>query len=285
MVNRRILGTILVLAAICTGLAPAVAHDWFIQATDYALPEPGRIALFMGWGHALPLDDPLDGAKIATLHMTGPDGAAREIAVAPGRGYHYTPLTLDSYGVWTLHGTSNPGYYTIYQGTDGKQHHSTKPLNELDDVARVFMSVRAFQFPKSYVLVGDPETAEMPHPVGAKLEIVPESVPGTIHAGQRLSFQVLFDGKPLEAEATFDATYLGFSTAPEDYMYMERPIVNGRGWIDLSHEGPWFIRVHHTLPAPEDMEDEFRNLYYDATLVLHVHPRESEQFDHAHAHQ
>jgi hypothetical protein len=258
-------------AASIGSIRPALAHDWFIQAVDYQLQGPGTTVLFQGWGHKLPLDDAIAGDKMARLRLMSPDGDCSELSPAEGRSFHAIPVELKAPGIHTVLGESTPGFYNIYADKDGKMHHSTRALDELTDAARVVFSVRAFQFPKTYVVVGElPQDAESPGPAGAKVEIVPHQAPGTLQAGDRLSFSILFDGKPAPDGTEFDATYMGFSTAAEDYLYMGRTTAGGEGSIDLCHPGVWYIRTHLILPATSDMAKKCRNMLYDATLSLHV---------------
>lgn len=273
-----------VVAVLVACAASAPAHDWYIQSVDYLLPRPGSTVLFQGWGHKLPLDDAIAGEKIASLRLLAPDGAATALTVEPGRGFHVIPVELSAPGIYTVAGESNPGYYNIYADKDGKVHHSTGALDELKDAARVMMSVRAYQFPKSYLAVGDTDGASTPQPVGAKLEIVPVQAPGTLHAGDRLEMSILFDGKPVPDGTEFDATYMGFSTEMEDYLYTGRTTTSGKGYVDLACAGVWYIRTHFTQPASGEWQGKCRELMYNATLTLSVAPRPAAGAGHEHEH-
>ncbi len=257
------------------GGGAAFAHDWYIQAVDYALPGPGKAMIFQGWGHKLPLDDAIAGEKIAQLQLLAPDGTKSEITVDPGRSFHALDVELAAPGTYTLVGESVPGYYQIYRDKAGKVHHTTKALDELQDVEQVFFSCRAFQNPKTHIVVGAPELAAAPTPVQSKLEIVMEQIPGSVRAGDRLTFQVLQDGKPAPDEATYDATYLGYSSIPEDYVYKARHVSGGAGQIDLPCAGTWYVRVHLIQPAPEELSGKCKNLMYNATLTLEVGQRKT----------
>jgi len=253
---------------------PAYAHDWYIQAVDYTLPRPGTATIYQGWGHKVPLDGELAGEKIAHLRVLAPGGAKTDLKVAPGRSFHVMPVPLDAPGVYTVVGETVPGYYQIYRDKAGKVHHTTAPLDEVKDVAQVFFSCRAFQSPKTYLVVGDASDAAVPAPVGQGLEIALEQLPHKLHAGDRMSFRVLMAGKPVTTGATYDATYMGYSTAPEDYLYRERPVVEGKGMVDLSCAGVWYVRVHVLVPAPADLQAKCRNFMYHATLSLCVGERQ-----------
>ncbi|MBU0608119.1 MAG: DUF4198 domain-containing protein [Armatimonadetes bacterium] len=271
--------TISCLTLLCTLAAwqPACAHDWYIQAVDYALPGPGAATIYQGWGHKVPLDDELAGEKIAHLRLLAPGGARTDLKVAPGRSFHVMSVPLDAPGVYTVTGESVPGYYQIYRDRAGKVHHTVLPLDEVKDVGQVFFSCRAFQSPKTYLVVGDAKGASAPAPVASGLEIVLDQLPNALRAGDRLSFRLLMDGKPVATGATYDATYMGYSSVPEDYLYRERPVVEGKGMVDLSCAGVWYVRVHYLVPAPADLQAKCRNFMYNATLTVSVGERQKEE--------
>ena len=280
----RIAPCAVAVAALLTCAASAPAHDWYVQSVDYSLQAPGSTVLFQGWGHKLPLDDAISGEKIASLRLLAPDGAVTQLPVAPERGFHAIPVELSAPGIYTVAGESNPGYYNMYADKDGKVHHSTSALDELKDAARVMLSVRAYQFPKTYLAVGDTDGASAPQPLGATLEIVPVQAPGTLHAGDRLELSILFEGKPVPDGTEFDATYMGFSMQMEDYLYTTRTTANGKGHIDLACAGVWYIRTHFTQPATGQWQGKCRELMYNATLTLSVAPRPAAGAGHEHAH-
>ncbi len=272
MNSRHLLPQIAALTCALLVWQPVSAHDWYIQAVEYTQPGPGAGTIYQGWGHKVPLDGTMDGGKIASLRLLGPDGSSTDLPVAPGRSFHVTPIELTAPGTYTVLGESVPGYYQIYRGKDGQVHHTTQALDELTDVDQVFFSCRAFQNPKTYLVVGEGNSA--PGPVGSGLEIVPDQAPGTLHAGDRLAFRVLRDGAPVTEGATYDATYMGYSALPEDYLYMNREVVAGSGQVDLSAPGVWYLRVHLLTPAPEELRAKCRQFMYNATLTLNVGERQ-----------
>ncbi len=266
------LGLLVAMLALSVALAisPASAHNWYIQSVDYAVPSPGSTVLYAGWGHALPLDDMIAGDKIAALTLHAPDGTTTELPVSPERSFHCTPITLDAPGTWTVTGESTPGYYTIYRDNNNQVHHAVAPMDELKDAKAVMMSVLAHQYPKTYITVGAPDNLEAPKPTGAKIEIVPEQHPATLHDGDRMRFQVLYDGKPVPDGTTFDATWLGYSMEMEDYECAGRALHNGYGEFDLSHAGIWYIRVEYAADVPAEMASKCRNMLYNAQLTFAV---------------
>lgn len=254
---------------------PAHAHDWYIQAVDYALPAPGAATLYQGWGHKVPLDGALAGEKIARLRLLNPDGTGKDLPVTPGRSFHVMNVDLPHPGVYTVLGESIPGFYQIYRDKAGKVHHSTQPLDEIKGIAQVLFSCRAFQAPKTHLAVGEAKAA--PAPLGAGLEIVVEQPVGTLHAGDCLTYRVLMDGKPIGEGVTVDATYMGYSSAPEDYLFKERKVPGGKGQFDLPCAGVWYVRAHLRTPAPAEFKSKCQDFLYNATLTLEVGEKEKKQ--------
>jgi hypothetical protein len=265
-----------VVVATCLGFTAvpcAWSHDWYVQAVDYSLPGPGETIVFQGWGHKVPLDDAIAGDKIGKLQLVSPTGTAETLPVTPERSFHAAPVKLGADGVYTVLGESTPGFYQIYADKTGAVHHAAKPLDELDNVARSMLSVLAFQYPKTYLVVGDQSKAAPPKASGARAEITLEKAPGAMVAGDRIGINILFDGKPALEGTTFDATYMGYSTRMEDYLFSGRPVVDGRGYLDIPTAGVWYLRTHITTPAPAEMQSKCRQILYTATLTFVVAPR------------
>lgn len=101
--------------------------------------------------------------------------------------------------------------------------------------------------------------------VGHRLEIVPVDNPGAARVGDELSFQVLFDGKPLAAEVR--ATYDGFTTNPNTYAYVTETEENGVARVKLTHPGAWMVRVQHTI---DDSTPDYDKCVLRAVLVFGV---------------
>ncbi len=260
----------LTIAVTLATTALGFGHDWYIQAVDYHLARPGSTYLYMGWGHSLPLDDPIDAAKIAKLQVIDSSGNKADIPVAEGRSYHCTPIELAQPGIYTISGQSTPGYYCMYLDKNQQMHHAVAPLDEIKDAQRVIMSVLAHQYPKTYLSVGKLENLDVPAFVGAKLEIIPQEYPGALHQGDRLRFQVLYEGSPVPEGTSFDATYLGYSPEMEDYLFTSRPLRDGFGEVDLPNAGVWYIRVVYSVDAPAQLQTKCRQMFYNATLTFLV---------------
>jgi Zn/Cd-binding protein ZinT/uncharacterized GH25 family protein len=261
----------------------ASAHTLWLESNRYYIEGGGesgsKAYMFFGWGHRLPVDDPVSSEKIKSVKLIEPDGHITPIALGEGRSLHYTPIEYDKEGTYVLLGESNPGYYTMYLDKSQKMHHHVGPMDEIKDAGKVVFSVLAHQYPKSIVISGKSSGAEL-KPVGNKLEIVPEIEPSKLGIGSRFSFQLLYDGKLLESEDTsYSATYMGHSMEPETFLYTNRRITNGRGDFDISCPGVWFVETEYTVPAPDSLKAKCKNLLYHASLTFAVQEKESSEWE------
>lgn len=85
--------------------------------------------------------------------------------------------------------------------------------------------------------------------LGDRLEIVPLSSPLNARPGDELSFQILFDGKPLAA--TVQAGYDGFSRHNNGYAFSGDTDESGIITIPMHSKGLWLVRVNHDA-EPKD---------------------------------
>lgn len=260
----------------------ALAHTFFLQSTRYRLQKPGSARMFVGWGHLLPLHDPMHSKKLARLELLKPDDTRQQIPITEGAGVHLYKVRYEKPGCYLLYGETNPGYYTVYVGQDDKVHHHVGPMDEIEDAKRITFSVRCWQYAKAVVVVGEESEPEGEHvcparrPLGVKFEIVPAVCPRKLAVGDRFTFDVLFDGEPVPGDdVRFNATYLGYSTAMEDFLYPERPVVQGKGFFDICRPGVWYVEVEHKVPSPPDYEAKCKHFLYHATLVFEVPRRQA----------
>lgn len=121
---------------------------------------------------------------------------------------------------------------------------------------------------KTVVCVGDTRhDAAFAKANGLWLEIIPERSPCGLEAGDTISVQVLFAGKPLEG-AHVAAGYGG--TQGHDYAAWSATDKFGRTSIQFSKSGVWFLRVLHMVPLEGSAEADWQSAF--ATLTLEVLP-------------
>jgi len=100
--------------------------------------------------------------------------------------------------------------------------------------------------------------------LGHRLEIIPTTNPMAARIGDELTFKVLFDGKPLQANVF--ATYDGFSRYYSTYAYVTESR-EGIAHIKISHPGTWLVRVEKRIG---EIGKPYELLVLKATLVFSV---------------
>ncbi|HIE27199.1 TPA: DUF4198 domain-containing protein [Candidatus Poribacteria bacterium] len=253
------------------------AHTLWVQSTRYYIESGGesgtKATMFFGWGHRIPLDDPIAAEKIKLVELYEPDGKVTAITISDGRSFHCTPIEYSKEGTYVLSAETNPGYYTMYLNKSRKMRHYVGPMDEVTDATKIVLSLYVHQYPKSIITSVKSSGKEL-KPVGNQFEIVPEIEPANLKTGSRFSFLVYFDGKVLEkGEAKYSATYMGYSTEPEKFLYNEREVVNGRGDFDISRPGIWFVEAKYDVPAPESLKNKCKTIHYKASLTFAVEER------------
>ncbi len=259
--------------SICLGPAVfrASAHTTWIQSTCYRLQEPGATRVFLNWGHYLPIDDPISHEQIENIVLHTPDGRHVAQTVKSGTSYHPTILKLDKPGSYIAAFETKPGYYTMYIGRSDKEvHHKLASMNEVvGEADKIIHSVYFSQFGKVLLDVCSGDDTAL-KPIGHVLEIVPETHPAGLAPGDTFRFRVLRDGKPLEGPATFDVSYLGYSTGMDDFYIKGRQVSNGRGSFDVFKPGVWYVRVKTKTPTPAERKGKCLAVVHGATLVFQV---------------
>ena len=247
-----------------------MAHTLFIQSSRYAVSDGKTVPLFFCYGHFIPVSDGLRGKKLKNIRITPPDGAIREIAVRNQTDLHSYPVSYDQPGTWMLTAETNPGYYTIYMDKKGREHHVIKPMSKVKDRAeKILTSLYAKQYTKTYVACGKPEKGQFKR-AGLDLELMPVGDLFTLKPGDTLELDVYHHGELFDGEGSWDATYMGFSTQPEDMFYQRATVKGSRLSIPIAVPGRWFVRYFIKVDAPESEKDKYLQLKQAASLVLQV---------------
>ena len=106
------------------------------------------------------------------------------------------------------------------------------------------------KFCKTLIPVGG-KTQGWDAKTGDALEIVPLNNPLELKVGDKLTVQVLYNGKPVSPEAV-TATYDGFTDTPNAYAYFTEPYGEGMADITISAPGFWMVRVQYVVDQKGD---------------------------------
>ncbi|MFQ5695721.1 MAG: DUF4198 domain-containing protein [Terriglobia bacterium] len=102
-------------------------------------------------------------------------------------------------------------------------------------------------------------------PMGLRVEIVPLTEPCGLRAGDVLTVQVLFEGRPLAG------VWVGAGTEGSHghrYPFWQKTDAEGRAIVPLSQRGPWFVRVLHMVAATEFEDAQWQSWF--STLTFDV---------------
>lgn len=123
--------------------------------------------------------------------------------------------------------------------------------HQTDDPAK---TMRIEAFAKS-LINGKSDTSGFDQRIGDRLELVPQSNPAELDAGEELRVLVLFDGKPIAGRLV--------AMSPQKERAVAQSDKNGIARLQLPKPGYWVIRAsHHTNEA------DARSARYEASASL-----------------
>lgn len=231
-------------------LPAAMAHDYWIQAEPYRSDRPTEvnITLHVGTdlvGRTLPniaawyrdfsyrhagQSHPMPGEM-------GDDPAGRLPANTPGLylvGYENLPEHIELKAEKFNHYLEDEGLQAVarWRASNGQ---ADKPGREYYQ-----------RCAKSLVRIGKQaiSVAELQHPLGYRLEILPEGNP---YRDQQLPIQLLYNGKPQP-----DLLVMAFTRDEPKRRQQVRTDAQGRAQIELDRAGEWLIKTVHMVPYTED---------------------------------
>ena len=258
--------TIAALALLALTL-PALAHDTWLAPDKFSVAPGSTVTLDMTSGMEFPKLDAgpkperVEAAKCRlageTFDLERPIGAANALQFQ---------ANLRQAGVATIFVKLMPRALELKP--DEVQHY----LDEVDapaalrkewnDMKEKRWRESYTKHAKTFVRVGEtPEDRSWAEPIGAALEIVPESDPMTLREGGILPVRVLKDGAPLK---NFALSAVGEGDTKGE---IRRTDAAGRVSFRINKAGPWMVRgteIRKSTAGDVDWESDF------ATLTLEV---------------
>ena len=253
-------------------LAPTavLAHSLYIQSSRYQVAEGKRSPLFFCYGHRIPVDDGVRAKKLKKVEVHTPGGEIKQMPIRQETCLHSYMVEYEKPGTYVLSAETNPGYYTVYIDKKGRGRHAVKPKSAIIDKAKkIEKSLYSKQFTKTYVVCKDP-SATFPARIGQKLELVPSQDISTLKPGDTLELKVYFKGKPYQGVGTWDATYNGFSTQPEDNYYPKQQVSGSSFKVFIPRPGRWYLRYFIKIPAEGKDKEQYTHEKNTATMVFEV---------------
>jgi uncharacterized GH25 family protein len=251
-------------AALLLAICPAAnAHNIWLNPSNQ-FPEVGTtVDIGIGWGHKFPanrVDEEIKEGRVEAIGAIDPDGMAVDLSKVSTGLYR---LKIDKPGAYLVTARIKPGFFT-----------KTPKGRKWGDKTTVSDAVKCtnFHIQGKTVLIAGGSAKSCSRRAGQPLEIIPLTDFGKMKAGEALSIQLLFDGKPLP-DAKIRATYAGFEADDTDSKkpaakgkkghhrhFPVETVTDARGKADLKlgKSGYWMIVLSHRCPYSDTAVcDEF----------------------------
>lgn len=115
---------------------------------------------------------------------------------------------------------------------------------------------------KGIFQVGKVLTDDYKHKLDYKAEMFIEQNPGKVKVGDEMSFQVLFDGKPLKNQLVYVSHAKKQSTAdavPGFSLYAIRTDQEGRGKFKITVKDKWYLQTIHMQKLTNDPDADYES--------------------------
>ena len=269
---RRLL-TIAAQTALLTAVAaPASAHDFWLQPTDFSPPEGAPVGVHVMIGHAGEAE--LWGAareRVTAFDSIGVNGTesrfdrlppAVSAATLPVEDAGARFLTLTTSHAESELPADKFNEYAEDEGlTPALEHRMAR--DEMDRPGREIYSRRA----KALLRFGDAAGANdaelITTPLGYRLEIVPDDDPYALSPDAPVSVQVIYEGEALPG-ARVHVGRLDLGEEAGSFL----TDAEGRAEIAIPHEGSWVFNVVWTTPLGEHPTADFDTTFASLSFAF-----------------
>lgn len=264
----------LIAASIAASLSfprAAAADEGWMMAKPFspAVGAPVSLSLHAGelfTGEALPVD----AARTAAILLYSRAAPTNLGAQLPAdQSLPELKLSLPAAGTYMLAYDSNPDQATL----SADKFHAYLHEEGLDSVIRQRESDGNAEQPgreryrrhlKTLLRVGGKSDGTYSVLTGQRLEIVPASDPLARSAGDKLTFTLFFDSKPLPG-----ALVKAWHRQEEQLLTIRaRTGADGKVGFNLPHAGVWMISAAHMLPAGDSQEVDWDSFQGSLTFEL-----------------
>lgn len=243
--------------------APAGAHDFWIEASDWT-PEPGApVAVRLRIGDSFPgAPVPLESAWVERFEVVSEAGRGEVTPVGEPAGL----WAAGASGVHAIVYDSRPDSLTL----DAEAFEGYLAEEGLEEVSRLRRARGQSGSPgrevfsrsaKALVAAGEGGGEGYRLVAGLPLELVPERDPFRLGAGEALPVRLLFQGRPL-AGALVEAA------SPRAPMASARTDAEGRVRLLLPRGGLWRVTAVHMVPALAESGADWESVW--ASLAFEV---------------
>lgn len=228
--------------------APAVAHTPFLAPVSFQVREGGTVSLDAGFAEEFFVPEvAFDNSEFQVI---GPDGVAKPAArVERLKTRTVVEHTLDG-GKGTYRFSTGTRLGAVFRtfDLDGKSQTGRDDGKPLPKGATLTSHYQTLSRSEVYLTAGAPDRAAL-KPYGTGLELVPDTHPGDLYAGEHFDFTVLYDGKPLPAQKVevFHATG---TRASGEAVTTVTTDAQGKARLPLGQAGAYLALLRHRGDAP-----------------------------------
>jgi uncharacterized GH25 family protein len=243
---------------------PAFAHDYWLEPESFFVAASDTVAVRMHVGEALKSEAERPFQKKPTLKFQL-FSAKETLDLLPFGKEDKTPvvtLTPKAAGTYLIAMERDAQFIKL----DAKKFNDYLAEEGLDAVLEQRRKAgedkaegreRYRRYLKSIIQAGDKPDDTYKKVLGQKLEIVPQSNPAALKAGDSLVVQVLFDGKPL-AGARLSAHVRSDGKVETQKVVTSK---EGTATVKIDRAGTWLLRLVHMRRAADDKEADWESFW------------------------
>lgn len=262
--------------------APADAHQTFLISDLYVL-RPGTdnfLILRNGTYHESGYSITRKMSRDISIVMGGerktpPDDEVRDADKNPSYKTTYIKVVAEKEGTGLAGVATHPDYIALPAEIFAEYLEHEGLVDALEDFKAnnrlTTIRERYTKHAKGVFQVGEPLTDDFRHKLDYKAEIFIEQNPGNVKVGDEMSFQVLFDGKPLAGQIVYvsHATYPApaNATVPQSSLYAIRTDENGRGRFKITTKDKWYLQMIH-MQKVDDGDVDYESNWSTITFEI-----------------
>lgn len=278
-------------------LSSLSAHSLWINSFESFTHKPGHIAVGLGWGHMIPVDDILNAPNgkviVDKFTITSPDDKIAKLRIPSSKEQNPTSKTLNfniyeadlgfqkielkkesKKGVYKIEARSKPTFYTQYIDTKDRTRLKLTTMDKIKDIKKVLMSVKYQAFAKAYLTL---EKWEEQKATNQGLEIIPLTDLSNVNVGDLVEFDILFYGKPLHTSAK-DMDYITAKSntfGQNDGFSLMSYIKEGQAQFRIQTSGQWIVNCYHKEDVTKDgklkeLYGKVNSIFHSASLTFNV---------------
>jgi hypothetical protein len=254
------------------------AHGLWVGSNRYFLEYPGKTpgplkaTLYTGWGHRLPIDEPVAAERFGGFTLWAPDGQKRPVT-AGADGYHAATIEIDRAGAWLAASANKPGFSTRVKNADDSITYLQMPKHEVPAGKKVVESNYIRTFGKTLIHVKGKDAPDMTvtKPIGHDLELVPLKNPALAKIGDTVPVQVMFKGKPyLGDPIEVTAEHIAAAYVGKAGKWSAETDKQGRVNLPIGLHGVWSLLVTVFEPAGAELKMKADQTRFRATFTFEV---------------